>query len=57
MKKLPLPRYAEQQDLFEFKDEDIGGATWSGIHKDILMTQPTVALDEKIIMDQGKLSI
>jgi len=39
------------------RNNDIGGNTWSHIHKDILMTKPTVELDGKKILESGKLLI
>lgn len=35
------------------RNDDIGGQTWSRIHNDVLMTQPTVELDNVRIMENG----
>jgi leucyl aminopeptidase (aminopeptidase T) len=39
------------------RNNDIGGATWSQIHKDLLMTKPTIELDGEIILENGKIKI
>ena len=39
------------------RNNDIGGATLSKIHKDVLMTQPTVILDGEEVLKNGELLI
>jgi len=37
------------------RNNDIGGNALSKIHKDVLMTKPTVELDGEKILESGKL--
>jgi len=39
------------------RNNDIGGATLSQIHKDLLMTKPTIKLDGKIVLKNGSIII
>ena len=39
------------------RNNDIGGETWSQIHQDCLMTQPTVKLDDICVIENGELKI
>lgn len=37
------------------RNDSIGGANWSRVHKDVLMTKPTVELDGKALLKDGEL--
>jgi len=39
------------------RNNDIGGETWSQIHYDVLMTRPTVKLDDTYVIENGELKI
>lgn len=39
------------------RNNDIGGSTWSHIHLDFLMSQPTIELDGQCVMREGTLRI
>ncbi len=39
------------------RNNDIGGGTWSRVHNDVLMTQPTVEIDGEKVVENGTLKI
>jgi leucyl aminopeptidase (aminopeptidase T) len=36
---------------------DVGGQTWSTVHQDMLMTEATVRLDDRCVIENGELRI
>ncbi|MFC1966968.1 hypothetical protein ACFLWI_08570, partial [Chloroflexota bacterium] len=39
------------------RNNDIGGATLSTVHQDVLMTDGTVRLDDVVVLENGELKI
>jgi leucyl aminopeptidase (aminopeptidase T) len=62
---IPLPMHGTRRDAGRLgtahfalgRNNDFGGETWSEVHWDALMDKPTIELDGKCIMKDGKLLI
>lgn len=62
---IPLPMSGTRRDAARIgtahiaigRNDDIGGKTWSQIHIDSLMSQPTIELDSRVVLRNGALLI